>query len=75
MPIGATVAGPPVFASETSLPQPCNRQTRFSDLEGSMHWEHGFLELNGQAGDQAENDRGTEGQIRSLHAPNKLLIV
>jgi hypothetical protein len=50
VPIGATVAGPPVFASETSLPQPCNRQTRFSDLEGSMHWEHGFLELNGQAG-------------------------
>ena len=34
----------------------------------------GSRPVDGQAGDHAEDERRTEGQIRSLHAPNKLLI-
>jgi hypothetical protein len=40
----------PVLANESSLSENCSRQSRFSDLEGSIHWEHGSFEINAQAG-------------------------
>jgi hypothetical protein len=42
--------GPPLLAREAAIPENCSRQSRFSDLEGSIHWEHGSFELNAQAG-------------------------
>jgi hypothetical protein len=33
-----------------SAPNDCRRQSRFSDIEGSVNWAHGWLELTGQAG-------------------------
>lgn len=36
--------------TEASTPGACERQSRFSDLEGSLHWELGALELNAQSG-------------------------
>jgi hypothetical protein len=45
----ATVAVQPAFA-ESADGGACERQSRFSDLEGSMHWEVGALELTAQTG-------------------------
>jgi hypothetical protein len=50
LPLSTASVGLPVLASESLLPETCSRQTHFSDLEGSLHWEHGTFELNGQAG-------------------------
>lgn len=36
-------------AQNTSVTE-CRRYSRFSDLEGSLHWEHGFFELAAQSG-------------------------
>jgi hypothetical protein len=49
-PLSVTALAPTVFASESSLPESCSRQSRFSDLEGNIRWEHGNLEINAQAG-------------------------
>ena len=53
-PIAAASAGSPLRAlfSETagSAGGPCATQSRFADLEGSMHWEVGPLELMAQTG-------------------------
>jgi hypothetical protein len=40
----------PVYSVAGSTPTTCSRQSRFSDAEASIHWEHGLLELNAQAG-------------------------
>jgi len=49
--VSAAPAGMPhaVF-SETVSSGACERQSRFSDLEGSMHWEWHALELSAQTG-------------------------
>ncbi|MFL5612790.1 MAG: glycogen-binding domain-containing protein [Gemmatimonadaceae bacterium] len=41
---GASLSGSSAGAAD------CRRQSRFSDLEGSVNWAYGFLELTGQAG-------------------------
>jgi hypothetical protein len=41
---GASLSGSSAGATD------CRRQSRFSDLEGSVNWAYGFLELTGQAG-------------------------
>jgi hypothetical protein len=48
---GATDGSPihAVFA-ESAVGGACERQSRFGDLEGSMHWEIGAIELNAQMG-------------------------
>lgn len=33
-----------------ATPSDCRRQSRFSDIEGSVNWAYGWLELTGQAG-------------------------
>jgi hypothetical protein len=40
----------PVYSISGTTPTTCSRQSRFSDAEASVHWEHGLLELNAQAG-------------------------
>ncbi|HEY7233006.1 MAG TPA: glycogen-binding domain-containing protein [Gemmatimonadaceae bacterium] len=37
-------------SSTASSATDCRRQSRFSDVEGSVNWTYGFLELTGQAG-------------------------
>ncbi len=37
-------------ADDAAASSACERQSRFSDLEGSVHWELGALELNAQSG-------------------------
>jgi hypothetical protein len=37
-------------SSAPSAAGDCRRQSRFSDLEGSVNWAYGWLELTGQAG-------------------------
>jgi hypothetical protein len=37
-------------SSAATAPSDCRRQSRFSDLEGSVNWAFGWLELTGQAG-------------------------
>jgi hypothetical protein len=37
-------------SSTTSAATDCRRQSRFSDIEGSVNWAYGFLEVTGQAG-------------------------
>jgi hypothetical protein len=49
MPIGAGVAVKALFA-ESPATSACERQSRFADLEGSMHWEVGAIELSVQTG-------------------------
>ncbi len=39
----------PLFV-ESVNPSACERQSRFGDLEGSVHWEIGVIELNAQVG-------------------------
>jgi hypothetical protein len=43
------VASQPVFAVEPTAVG-CERQSRFRDLEGSMRWEHGVVEVSAQTG-------------------------
>src|SRR5690348_2161574 len=37
-------------SSTATAASDCRRQSRFSDLEGSVNWAYGWLELTGQAG-------------------------
>jgi hypothetical protein len=37
-------------SSSTATATDCRRQSRFSDIEGSVNWAYGWLELTGQAG-------------------------
>jgi hypothetical protein len=51
VPLAATGVAAAVFASEeSSNHNGCSRQSRFSDAEGTIHWEHGGIELNAQGG-------------------------
>lgn len=43
---GLDVAPPPPPATSTE----CHRYSSFSDIEGSLHWEHGFFEIAAQSG-------------------------
>ena len=45
---GAT--GSSLSSSSTATATDCRRQSRFSDIEGSVNWAYGWLELTGQAG-------------------------
>lgn len=44
---GASLTGSSAAATPSN---DCRRQSRFSDLEGSVNWAYGWLELTGQAG-------------------------
>lgn len=46
----STVNAVRFVAAEAATASACERQSRFSDLEGSVHWELGALELNAQSG-------------------------
>jgi hypothetical protein len=46
----ATDAAPRAFVAESAGGTACERQSRFNDLETSMHWEVGFIELNAATG-------------------------
>jgi hypothetical protein len=46
----ANISPRPAFTETTAGGGVCERQSRFSDLEGSMHWEVGALELTAQTG-------------------------
>jgi len=48
LPVGA--AGASLQSSSSAASNDCRRQSRFSDLEGSVNWAYGWLELTGQAG-------------------------
>ena len=37
-------------SSAAASPNDCRRQSRFSDIEGTVNWAHGWLELTGEAG-------------------------
>ena len=56
-PIAAMSVGSPLRAlfDESSSGGPCARQSRFADLEGSLHWEVGALELTAQTGHRFGN--------------------
>lgn len=45
----ATPSERPLFATAGAASQ-CNVQSRYSDLEGAIHWEHGNFELTAQSG-------------------------
>ena len=50
-PIALPAANGSLSSSSTSgTATDCRRQSRFSDVEGSVNWAYGFLELTGQAG-------------------------
>lgn len=42
--------GASLSSSSTATATDCRRQSRFSDIEGSVNYAYGFLELTGQAG-------------------------
>src|SRR5256885_953703 len=47
----SSAGGSSLSSSATSSPtNDCRRQSRFSDVEGSVNWAMGWLELTGQAG-------------------------
>ena len=47
----ASGSGPSLSSSSTSsATTDCRRQSRFSDIEGSVNWAYGWFELTGQAG-------------------------
>ena len=50
----ASVGMRPLF-NETVSSSVCERQSRFGDLEGSIHWDLGALELTAQAGHRFGN--------------------
>lgn len=43
-------AEPRPSITTTTSTSDCRRQSRFSDIEGSVNWQHGWLELSTQAG-------------------------
>lgn len=43
-------SGSSLSSSSTATATDCRRQSRFSDIEGSVNWAYGWLELTGQAG-------------------------
>jgi hypothetical protein len=46
----AASTGSSLSSSSTATATDCRRQSRFSDIEGSVNWAYGWLELTGQAG-------------------------
>ena len=48
LPLGGASSHSSVSSSATSTD--CRRQSRFSDVEGSVNWAKGFMELSAQAG-------------------------
>src|SRR5262245_22381434 len=48
--LGTNVALKPLFNQATSATGACERQSRFGDLEGSLHWDLGALEVTAQYG-------------------------
>lgn len=48
VPIGPQTAA--MSVAPTTSVEACRRYSRFSDLEGSFHWEHSFLEFSAQTG-------------------------
>jgi hypothetical protein len=46
----AASSGSSLSSSSTATATDCRRQSRFSDIEGSVNWAYGWLELTGQAG-------------------------
>jgi hypothetical protein len=48
--LSATASLPSASPSTTGGATDCRRQSRFSDIEGSVNWAYGWLELTGQAG-------------------------
>ncbi len=63
-PLARAAIGPGVLASESPVGETCSHQSRFSDLESSIHWEHGTFELNAQGGYRfgGANDVDTESR-------------
>ena len=55
--------------SECSASGACERQSRFSDLEGSLHWEVGPLELSAQTGLSLRRLRTTSRPTRAAGRP------
>ena len=51
-PVSLSSSGNSSLSSSPSAgtPSDCRRQSRFSDIEGSVNWAYGWLELTGQAG-------------------------
>jgi hypothetical protein len=43
-------SGSSLSSYSTATATDCRRQSRFSDIEGSVNWAYGWLELTGQAG-------------------------
>src|SRR5437763_6190626 len=48
--LGATASVSSASPTTTGGTTDCRRQSRFSDIEGSVNWAYGWLELTGQAG-------------------------
>jgi hypothetical protein len=48
--LGATASLSSASPTTTGGATDCRRQSRFSDIEGSVNWAYGWLELTGQAG-------------------------
>src|SRR5690348_10124379 len=51
-PVPISSSGNTALASSSAPAEPndCRRQSRFSDVEGTVNWAYGWLELTGQAG-------------------------
>jgi len=49
-PLSLTSSSGASLSSSSASATDCRRQSRFSDIEGSVNWAYGFLELTGQAG-------------------------
>ena len=51
-PVPISSGGNAALASSaaSAAPNDCRRQSRFSDVEGTVNWAYGWLELTGQAG-------------------------
>jgi hypothetical protein len=48
LPVASSEPRPSITTSTST--SDCRRQSRFSDIEGSVNWQHGWVELSAQAG-------------------------
>jgi len=75
VPLGAPQAAAMSVGSGAPAVSACRRYSRFSDLEGSFHWEHSFVELSAQTGYRFGNSYDVTDDSRRWAAASATLWI
>jgi len=72
--VGLEEVAPSTVSRDATVIQ-CRRYSRFSDVEGAFHWEHGFIELSAQTGYRFGNAYDVSSDSRRWAAATATLWV